>query len=243
MEHDHTITPLISIDELKSLVYKASGFRIQIGDNDPLLTTVYINLAVLGSALELAGDLQDKIAEQISSLPAAAEREMKRAGATVTEILAKDVGRLANQIAGDAAMEAKALAISRAMQWAAGGVLACSVVFFSTGYLVRSGAEAVNLSAQRDRVKEAQNRADAAAAVADEKAGAEIDAIRRRSGWAATPDGRLAKQFFDSGAGLIAAKCASVTWDIVDRNDEKFCVPKRRDLIGGDKSKHGWKIP
>lgn len=47
--------PLISIDALKKLVYEKSGYQMQLAsDDDPLLTTIYINQTVLGQAIEYA---------------------------------------------------------------------------------------------------------------------------------------------------------------------------------------------
>ena len=47
--------PLISVDALKKLVYEKSGYQMQLASGeDPLLTTIYINQAVLGQAIEYA---------------------------------------------------------------------------------------------------------------------------------------------------------------------------------------------
>lgn len=179
------------------------------------------------------------LAEIVNSLPGAATLEMQRAGAEVMTELAGQVGKIAQQVAGDATAAARNTAFYRAVA----GVAACALVFGGTGYALRAGADAINLSTARDRVSEANARADAAVAAAEEKASDEIDAIRKSSGWIGTAQGRLAKKFFDSGAGDIAAKCDSPDWEITERKGGKSCVPKKRDLLGGNAGKDGWKIP
>lgn len=56
MGSDKTIPkiPLPSIDELVMLVYKESGYKMQISGEDPLLSVVYLNQAVLGATLLFA---------------------------------------------------------------------------------------------------------------------------------------------------------------------------------------------
>lgn len=52
---DENGMPLISVDELKKLVYEKSGYKMQLASgDDPLLTTIYINQVVLGQAIEYA---------------------------------------------------------------------------------------------------------------------------------------------------------------------------------------------
>ena len=54
---DKSGMPLISVDALKKLVYEKSGYQMQLSsDDDPLLTTVYINQVVLGQAIEYAAE-------------------------------------------------------------------------------------------------------------------------------------------------------------------------------------------
>ncbi len=157
--------------------------------------------------------------------------------------------------------EKKASERNNAIQWAIGGVLVCAVIFVPTGYLLRMSSDAVNLSTAKEKVSRANERADAAesklavvsaeAAKATEAAAdnlkkqylAEIEKIRAASGWAGTQQGKLAKKFFESSSGIAAATCNSETWEIVTDKEGKWCIPKRRDLIGGDENKYGWKIP
>lgn len=145
--------------------------------------------------------------------------------------------------------EKKASERNTAIQWVIGGVLVCAVIFGGAGYVFQVGVNAVNLSRAKDLVAEANKTAEKATAdlaayqvIADKNAAAEIEKIRAASGWAGTPAGRLAKQFFDVGGGLIAANCKGDTWDIVENKEGKWCVPKRRDLLG-DSMQYGWKIP
>lgn len=136
------------------------------------------------------------------------------------------------------------------VQWSIVGVVICALLFGGTGYLLRFASEQVNLNTAREKVIAANERADAAEASQAAASGdaakvltAEIQKIEAASGWAGTPAGRLAKQFFDVGGGEVAAKCKADTWDIVKNKDGKWCVPNRRDFFGGDSQKFGWKIP
>lgn len=233
----------ISIDELKSIVYKASGFKLQISEDDPLLTTVYINLAVLGTSIEAAGELHRKTVEQINRMPAAADLQLKRAGRDALESMSTEVANLANRIAGDAARVERANAVSRATALVLGGLIVSSSLFFITGFYISRSRDSQQLNKMESEVHFAKNDADAEARAAHLETEAEIDRMRRSIGWAATPEGKIAKSFFENGAGMVAAKCVSPVWNIVQTTAGKYCVPKRRDLFGGEEEKYGWKIP
>ena len=49
---------MISVAELKQLIYKETGYKIQVQDNDPILAAFYVNLATLGEALKHAEQIQ-----------------------------------------------------------------------------------------------------------------------------------------------------------------------------------------
>lgn len=236
---------MISIEQLKELIYRESGHKIQVHDNDPILTTFYINLATLGEALKNADQIQQTTRDVIDSLPGAADREMKRAADAAISALSGEVGRVAQQIAGDAAAAENAAAVSRAARWATAGVLVCAIAFGSTGYLFRLAADKVSIAQAAEMVAAANARADAAIAEAEKNTGEEVMAARKSAGWAGTEEGRLAKQFFDSGAGLVAAKCKGEKWEIKTGKDgQKWCVPESRPLFGWKNEKeYGWKIP
>lgn len=139
---------------------------------------------------------------------------------------------------------------NKMLRFGTAALVASAVLFGGTGYLLRFASDQVNLNTARGKVIEANEREDAAvnalAAVSDDSAkslAAEIQKNTKASGWAGTPTGKLAKQFFDLGGGEVAATCAAATWDIVRIKEGKWCVPKRRDLIGDESQKYGWKIP
>ncbi|MDY7545071.1 hypothetical protein RGU75_02335 [Glaciimonas sp. CA11.2] len=233
----------ISIDELKSIVYRESGFKLQISEDDPLLTTVYINLAVLGSSIEAAGELHREMVEQINRLPAAADQQLKRASHDALESMSIEVANLANRIAGDAASAERANAFSRAIVSVLGGLLVSSGLFFITGFYLSRSVDSQQLNKMKSEVNLVKGDAEERVRAAHIETEAELDGMRRSIGWTATPDGKIAKIFFESGAGMVAAKCVSPVWDIVQTTGGKYCVPKRRDLFGGDEEKYGWKIP
>ena len=214
--------------------------------------------ATLNNALEPTKkelrDIQSNILKQIAALPGAADKEAKRANDAVISSLGKEVGRIAQQIAGNAAEATAAKAKTEAARWQAGALLVGLAVGAIGTYLAVSGAHAINMSTARDRVAaaelraetaeaEAKKRADEAIAEITEKSGAAVAAVSARNTWAASATGQLAKRFFDSGAGSIAATCKSPVWEIKETQNGKFCVPKRRDIFGGGTDEYGWKIP
>lgn len=232
---------MISIADLKQLIYRETGYKIQVQDNDPILATFYVNLATLGEALKNAEQIQDATRTIIKSLPGVADQEIKRAGDAALRALSTEVGRIAQRLAGDAAAAEKAYAISFAAKWTAAGVIACAIVFGGVGYGIRMLADEIHLNAAREKVVVADERT----AAAERQAREDIEAVKKSIGWMGTEQGQLAKRFFATGGGDIAARCDSPVWEIVNGIDGKYCIPKRRDLLslGEDKNKYGWKIP
>lgn len=135
-----------------------------------------------------------------------------------------------------------------------GGAVVCVLTGALAGYMVRMGTDEANRSTAQELVTAAGARADAAelkAAAAEEtaqtaanaRANAAIEVIRKEAKWASTEDGKLAKNFFEKGGGKGAAMCNQPTWDVVESKSGRWCIPQRRDLIGGDSEKYGWKLP
>lgn len=217
------------------------------------LLPVALNKALEPTKNELH-DIQCNLLEQLAALPGAADKELKRAGDAAIASLSTEVGKIAQRIAGDAAAATAAKAKTEAARWQAGALLVGLAVGAIGTYLAVSGAHAINMSTARDRVAaaelraetaeaEAKKRADEAIAEITEKSGAAVAAVSARNTWAASATGQLAKRFFDSGAGSIAATCKSPVWEIKETQNGKFCVPKRRDILGGGTDEYGWKIP
>lgn len=121
----------------------------------------------------------------------------------------------------------------------AGGMLVCALVFGGTGYLVRMASDEMNLQTAKEKVAAAIERAEAA----EQRTAAQIADLQSSMGWLGTKEGQLAKRFFDSGAGVIAATCNSPAWEVAQGADGRYCIPKRRALLGGEKERYGWKIP
>lgn len=236
---------MISIEQLKEMIYRESGYKIQVHDNDPILTTFYVNLATLGEALRNAGQIQQTTKNMIDSLPGAADKEMKRAGDAAISALSVEVGRVAQQIAGDAAAAENSAAVARAARWAAVCVLVCLVFFGGTGYLLRMAADKVSIAQAAEMVAAANIRADATIAESEKNTSEAVLAARESAGWAGTEEGRLAKKFFDSGSGNAVVNCSSETWEIkTEKAGQKWCVPKSRPLFSwNNEQQYGWKIP
>lgn len=136
------------------------------------------------------------------------------------------------------------------IKWAIVGIVTCAIFFGGGGYFIGEASNTFSISSAKAELKEANDRANAAveaskAAAADfeERLANETQKIRAGGGWAASPTGQLAKRFFDDGWGEVAAKCKSPVWDIKKTEKGTFCVPKRRDILGGDEKQYGWKIP
>ena len=230
---------MITVSELKQLIYRETGYKIQVQDNDPILAAFYVNLATLGEALKHADQIQRSTKDVINSLPSAANLEMQRAGQEVMRSLSIEVSRIAQRLAGDSASAEKAHAISFATKWVAAGIVACAVIFGSVGYGIRMLADEINLNSARKMVAEA----DARSIAAEKQAIDDIEAVKRGIGWQGTEEGQLARAFFRNGAGQIAATCAAPTWEIRSLPNGQYCVPKRRPLLGGNEAEYGWKIP
>jgi len=192
--------------------------------------------AALSPTQLLLKQSQEELTVQLNTLPGAADKEMKRAGVEVLSLLSQEVSKISQTIAGDAAKAEKGKAIELATKWAVAGVLVCAVVFGATGYAIRMTFDAAVMR----NVKE---HAEVMVAEAQRASRDEIEFARRNSGWIGTDEGRLAKRFFDMGAGQIAATCSSPVWEVVDGEGGKYCVPKRRELFGSGKEQYGWKIP
>lgn len=197
------------------------------------------------------------ISEAYETFKGLADKEMKRAGEAAISALSGQVGRIAQTVAGDSAAVERHNSLVKASVFASIGVIFCAFIFGGGGFLFAKSLSSSRVtSAERELVQanfqleNEKKRVDEKIVELEEKSVGlekksedEIAKIRAASGWAGTPTGRLAKKFFDLGTGNQAATCNSDTWEIVeDKNKSKWCIPKRRDLIGGDQQP-GWKIP
>lgn len=234
---------MISISDLKQMIYKESGYRIQVQDNDPILATFYINLATLQEALKHAEHVQNIAKDVINSLPGAANKEMQRAADQVLLKLSSEIGLLAQRIAKDAAHAEKASAISTATKWSLTGLLISAITFGGLGYVVRMWADDARLRVANFMVTEVQEKADQKIVLIKQQAREEIELMRKTIGWLGTEKGMLAKHFFDDGGGIDAATCNSPVWKIYHTKNGNYCVPDRRNLFGGDTNLYGWKLP
>lgn len=136
------------------------------------------------------------INKTLLSLPAAADREMSRAGKTAIGVLAQDVAAIANKIAGDVAATER----NKSLGWAGLAVIFCAILFGGAGFLFKSYKDKMDLD---DMAKQVE--------LANSNAQSEIDAARKIAGWAGTAEGRLANDFFVNGSGSAAAKCDGKT--------------------------------
>lgn len=182
-----------------------------------------------------------------------ANKEMERAGGQAIELLAKRVAVIASNIAGDSAKAERNKSALKLTYTNLGALVISAIIFGGTGYVVHQGASAAFISKANNLVAEANtNTAKATAALAayqaivDKNFTAEIEKNKVASGWAATPDGRLAKAFFDGGAGKPLATCtAKYLEKLTDDEKNVWCSSKRQELFGGENNKltNRWKIP
>ena len=164
------------------------------------------------------------ITEAAESFHTLADNEMKRASDSAISSLSTDVGKIAQKIAGDAAAATAADARSTAAKWQ-GGMLVVGMLIGVTGtYLAVTGANAMNMSAARDRVAaaemraetaeaDAKKRADDAIAAITEKSGAAVAAVAARNAWAATAAGQVAHKLAEAGDLGKIAGCLGDGWE------------------------------
>lgn len=205
-------------------------------------------MAAMHYYLQLYQMIPDKIVraggaamtDHINTLKAQADLVVSESTTALIDMVRKSVGNTVAVEVNKAAMRISANKVaaerSKYFWLATIGMIVCALVFGGTGYAIRMAEDTLF-------VRDAKERAETAISTAERNSREEINLARISSGWAGTDEGRLAKKFFDSGAGIIAARCESPVWEVVKTADGKYCVPKRRDLFGGDKNKYGWKIP
>lgn len=180
------------------------------------------------------------ITDHINTLKAQADLVVVESKSALIDMVRKSVGNTVAVEVNKAAMKISAEKVAAERNkffWlATAGMAVCALIFGGTGFAIRMTAEEIY-------VRNVKEQAESAIAAAEKNSRDEIEFVRKNSGWIGTDEGRLAKIFFDSGAGLAAATCDSPVWEVTAGKDGKYCVPKRRDLFGGDKRKFGWKIP
>lgn len=216
---------LISVPDLKLLVHRLSGYKIQIGDDDPLLTTVYINRAVLGAALHRAETVQNAVKQQIASLPGAADLEMKRAAGEAVAGLTAEVGKIANRIAGNVAAAERNKAFYGAVVASSVGAVVCVAIGFGAG-VGWNKLEIANIK------RNAQDR---------------IELAEKNTTWMQTPPGRAAMNLADMSVGnlnmaMMLNECSVGGWKKVKKgafgHGATYCFPypDEKNLTTG------WKI-
>ena len=195
------------------------------------------------------------VAEQISRMPGAADREMQRAGESDLAGLAGKVAEIAQRVAGDAAAAERYTALKWAWGGLGGAALVCSVVFGGAGFLAAKSVYTIRVSVAERKMDAANQRANGAVAAAEKKSEFAIAASKREGDkdvaaaiaaakWAATDEGKLARIFFSSKHGIWAAKCTSAKWEKRTRDGETWCVPRSTPMFGwSDTTEYGWKIP
>lgn len=190
------------------------------------------------------------IQEASETFKTPADQEMTRAGNKAVSSLSGEVGEIARKIAGDAAAVERYRARKKAVVFVSAIALLSGLVFGAGGFWAATSLSSSHVNVAERKLAEANlrlviesKRVDAKIAELKQKSVDEIAKIRAAADWVATPDGQLAKKFFDLGNGVAAATCDSPVWEIRTVQNVKWCHPKRRDLFGGNDDMHGWKIP
>ena len=217
--------------------------------------------ATLNNALEPTKkelrDIQSNILKQIAALPGAADKEAKRANDAVISSLGKEVGRIAQQIAGNAAEATAAKAKTEAARWQAGALLVGLAVGTIATYLGVSGANAINTSTAREKVAaaelraetaeaDAKKRADEAISEITEKSGAAVAAVAARNAWASSAAGQVAHKLAAAGDLAKIAGCTGDGWE--KRKDAKsgatWCyIPQKDGIFSGTTSVPQFRVP
>lgn len=191
-------------------------------------------------------DVEAGIKKTLNSLPSAADKEMKRAADTAIGVMAGQVAGIATKIAGDAASAEKDMARLKAILAAGIVILTTGILFYSAGYSYANSAAKNQINDAKIALTAADLRVDQKIAELVKESDAEIAKIRAAAGWAGTPDGKLARDFFVNGSGLYAAKCKGKTWDIKESaaDGSSWCIPQSKPIFGGGSAEvYGWKIP
>jgi hypothetical protein len=188
-----------------------------------------------------------------NSLPGLADKEMKRAGEAAIEALAGRIAGIAHKIAGDTAADERNKSYIRAVGFLSALLLVASLVFGGGGYfLTRASAALIVKIAEKDLaeanllLENEKKRVDEKIAELETKSAAEIARNNAATGWAATPNGRLAKAFFDMGDGKAVATCGGTYLEKqIDSEKKTWCYAKRPELFGGkdNEVKDRWRIP
>lgn len=233
---------------------QAIAHSLECAPNDPFMSilialdTYHGVFSELPSKMQLTANRMAEGAEKQSR--AAIDKSISESASTLAPVAEKAFAKGVERYCGTIERTAK----EKSLGWAAkvgglvllgglllgGGFVTLAQSFIDKSALEKAVAEATAATAAKVKAE-----ADAAAgiAAADARAELEVQQLRATAGWVGTKDGQLAKKFFDSGAGQVAATCNSSTWEVVKSDNGKWCIPKRRDLFGGDENKYGWKIP
>ncbi|WP_426166316.1 hypothetical protein [Polaromonas sp. DSP2-3-2b2] len=197
--------------------------------------------------------LHESVLSLGEALPGLANKEMKRAGDQAILALSGQVGTIAQKIAGDAAAVERNNSFVKATVFAIAGLLLCGLLFGGAGLLTAKSFASISVNAAERDLAEAnlllqneKKRIDEKIVELEKKSADEIARNSAAIGWAATPNGRLAKAFFDTGGGAIAATCnAKYLEKEIDSEKRTWCYAKRHELFGGEDNKltSAWRIP
>ena len=168
-------------------------------------------------------DAQTKLELQLASLPAAADKEAKRAGDAAISGLAGEVGRIAKNIAIQASEATAARAKIEAARWQGGMLVLGLLVGLVTAYLAVMGANALAMSTAQEKVAAAEQRAKTAEAEANAKTASAVEAaiknmsnelltVQELAGWLVTPE------------GAKVARCQVDGWRVVEQEGRKICL-------------------
>ena len=238
-----------------ALIHELIGDVGRLDDNIKSLP-VTLNKVLEPTKKELR-EIQSNLLEQLAALPGAADKELKRAGDAAISSLSTEVGKISQRIAGDAAAAMAADAKIEAAKWQAGTLLVGLAVGVIGTYLAVTGAHAINMSTARDRVAEAERRAETAEADAQkraddaisaisEKSGAAVAAVAARNAWASTAAGQVAHKLAAAGDLAKIAGCLGDGWE--KKKDAKsgavWCyIPQKDGFFSGTTSMPQFRVP
>ncbi len=213
---------MISIAELKQLIYRESGYKIQVQDNDPIFAAFYVNIATLGEALKHAESIQAATNMAISSLPDVADRVMQKAGEKALSTLSAEVGCIAQRIAGNTVAAEKAKAISTATKLVTIGLIICGFVFGLVGYLLCRSIDKLEINFAQEQVKEAKKQVNQT-----------IEEAIKNAAWVETTNGKSAYLFYKNEW----PKFTSCNMDFMEKVGKNGCRMKQKyGWLGGNES-------
>lgn len=204
--------------------------------NDSMATQI---MGELDGLTKMIDHLNEELKTRMEDLPLVADRVMIAAGKKAVGELSKEVAEIARKIAGDTALATRDMARLKAILASGLIIFATGILFYSAGYTYANSAAKNKITAAESKLAASELRVDQKIVGLVNDSETEIAKIRAAAGWAGTPNGKLAYNFFVNGDGVGVVNCNSPTWKKTQIKNRNFCYPQPKPLFG-DEDGYGW---